>query len=266
MLWTRMVRFVDWHRHGKGDRGAIRAHEELVVTTVSGGDDGVQGVEQIAVEFNDRDGLEDHSSDAGTEGEKTHLRKHFHLSNCSGSSWRSGAQAPYRSRLGWSAGAFRQVLSSHTGSSLLYLVWELRSHPFYLIKSLCNCTSAAPMSSVPSVKRSTMWQEPSLSMPHATTAVRKILARVGCGRSEVVPHWPHALQRLLTDSIPRRVRGVIFRNAMAEIQRDGLNTQDKKKAWWRYLFIIKISVLYSFNSSKVSIYVVIDKVLRECNT
>ena len=27
--------------------------------------------------------------------------------------------------------------------------------PFYLIKSLCNCTSAAPMSSVPSVKRST---------------------------------------------------------------------------------------------------------------
>jgi len=38
---------------------------------------------------------------------------------------------------------------------LSYLVWELRSHPFYLIKSLCNCTSAAPISSVPSVKRST---------------------------------------------------------------------------------------------------------------
>jgi len=78
------------------------------------------------------------------------------LSNCSGSSWRSGAQAPYRSRLGWNAGAFRHVLSSHTGSSLLYLVWELRSHPFYLIKSLCNCTSAAPISSVPLVKRSTV--------------------------------------------------------------------------------------------------------------
>jgi len=77
------------------------------------------------------------------------------LSNCSGSSWRSGAQVPYRSRLGWSAGAFRHMLSSHTGSFLLYLVWELRSPPFYLIKSLCNCTSAAPMSSVPSVKRST---------------------------------------------------------------------------------------------------------------
>jgi len=81
------------------------------------------------------------------------------LSNCSGSSWRSGAQAPYRSRLGWSAGALRHVLSSHTGSFLLYLVWELRSHPFYLIKSLCNCTSAAPMSSVPSVKRSTVMLE-----------------------------------------------------------------------------------------------------------
>ena len=47
------------------------------------------------------------------------------------------------------------MLSSHTGSFLLYLVWELRSPPFYLIKPLCNCTSAAPMSSVPSVKRST---------------------------------------------------------------------------------------------------------------
>ena len=57
--------------------------------------------------------------------------------------------APYRSRLGWSAGAFGHVLSSHTGSFLLYLVWELRSPPSYLIKSLCNCTSAAPMSSVP---------------------------------------------------------------------------------------------------------------------
>jgi len=77
------------------------------------------------------------------------------LSNCSSSSWRSGAQALYRSRLGWSVGAFRHMLSLHIGSSLLYLVWELRSHPFYLIKSLCNCTSAAPISSVPLVKRST---------------------------------------------------------------------------------------------------------------
>ena len=51
------------------------------------------------------------------------------------------------------------MLSSHTGSFLLYLVWELRSHPFYLIKSLCNCTSAAPMSSVPSVKRSTQTEK-----------------------------------------------------------------------------------------------------------
>jgi len=78
------------------------------------------------------------------------------LSNCSGSSWRSGAQAPYRSRLGWSVRAFGHVLSSHTGSFLLYLVWELRSPPFYLIKSLYNCTSATPISSVPLVKRFTI--------------------------------------------------------------------------------------------------------------
>ena len=47
------------------------------------------------------------------------------------------------------------MLASHTGSFLLYLVWELHSPPFYLIKSLYNCTFAAPISSVPSVKRST---------------------------------------------------------------------------------------------------------------
>jgi len=46
------------------------------------------------------------------------------LSNCSGSSWRSGAQAPYRSRLGWSAGALDHVLSPHTGSFHLYITGE----------------------------------------------------------------------------------------------------------------------------------------------
>jgi len=106
------------------------------------------------------------------------------MSNCSGSSWRSGAQAPYRSRLGWSAGAFRHVLSSHTGSFLLYLVGELRSPPFYLIKSLCNCTSAAPMSSVPSVKRSTshllLWWSPSALESEGLAVTWKALSRAQC--------------------------------------------------------------------------------------
>lgn len=161
------------------------------------------------------------------------------------------------------ARGFPLIAPYGAGKAYLRVLSEALGHEMrmagYDVEVVC-----IPLGAVTGVQA--MWQEPSLSMPHATTAVRKILARVGCGRSEVVLHWPHALQRLLTDSIPRRVRGVIFRNAMAEIQRDGLNTQDKKKAWWRYLFIIKISVLYSFNSSKVSIYVVIDKVLRECNT
>ncbi|KAK1757999.1 putative short chain dehydrogenase protein [Echria macrotheca] len=74
-----------------------------------------------------------------------------------------------------------------------------------------------------------IWQKPSLFTPHATTAAKKILARVGCGRSEIMPHWPHALQRLLTDLIPRGLRGGIFREAMAEIQRNGLNPQDGKR-------------------------------------
>jgi len=52
------------------------------------------------------------------------------LSNCSGSSWRSGAQAPYRSRLGWSAGALDHVLSPHTGSFHLYITGECFALPF----------------------------------------------------------------------------------------------------------------------------------------
>ena len=95
------------------------------------------------------------------------------LSNCSGSSWRSGAQAPYRSRLAWSAGAFGHVLSSHTGSFLLYLIWELRSHPFYLIKSLCNCTSAArepfvPQSNVPQ-KHSSYFESDTMTISTTTS-------------------------------------------------------------------------------------------------
>jgi len=52
------------------------------------------------------------------------------VSNCSGSSWRSGAQAPYRSRLGWSAGALDHVLSPHTGSFHLYITGECFALPF----------------------------------------------------------------------------------------------------------------------------------------
>jgi len=52
------------------------------------------------------------------------------MSNCSGSSWRSGAQAPYRSRLGWSAGALDHVLSPHTGSFHLYITGECFALPF----------------------------------------------------------------------------------------------------------------------------------------
>ena len=77
------------------------------------------------------------------------------LSNCSGSSWRSGAQAPYRSRLGWSAGALDHVLSPHRELPFVYNWGVLRTPLFYQIKSLCNCTSAAPEPLVPQSKRST---------------------------------------------------------------------------------------------------------------
>jgi len=41
-----------------------------------------------------------------------------------------GAQAPYRSRLGWSAGALDHVLSPHTGSFHLYITGECFALPF----------------------------------------------------------------------------------------------------------------------------------------
>jgi len=65
------------------------------------------------------------------------------LSNCSGSSWRLGAQAPYRSRLAWSAGALDHVLSPHTGSFHLYITGECFALPFSTKSS--HFTTALPL-------------------------------------------------------------------------------------------------------------------------
>ncbi|KAK4442822.1 hypothetical protein QBC34DRAFT_443872 [Podospora aff. communis PSN243] len=65
-----------------------------------------------------------------------------------------------------------------------------------------------------------IWKEESLFMPGARTAARKILARVGCGRAEVVPHWPHAVQRAVMGAMPRGLRGVV--ETLFQIERHGL--------------------------------------------
>ena len=64
------------------------------------------------------------------------------------------------------------MLSSHTGS--------FAPPPFYLIKSLYNCTSAAPMSSIPSVKRSTVRHAP-VAMSAASAVLCTVLGiSLGC--------------------------------------------------------------------------------------
>ena len=70
------------------------------------------------------------------------------MSNCSGSSWRSGAQAPYRSRLDWSAGALDHVLSPHTGSFHLYITGECFALPFST--KLSHFATALPLLLSPS--------------------------------------------------------------------------------------------------------------------
>jgi len=79
---------------------------------------------------------------------------------------RSGAQAPCRTRLGWSAGALDHVLPTHRELPFVYNWGVLRTPLFYLIKSLCNCTSAAPEPLVSQSKRST--RKESLLSNHST--------------------------------------------------------------------------------------------------
>jgi len=86
------------------------------------------------------------------------------LSNCSGSSWRSGAQAPYRSRLGWSAGALDHVLSPHIGSFHLYITGECEALPFSTKSS--HFATALPLLQSPSFPSQNVPQSPSGRSSH----------------------------------------------------------------------------------------------------
>ena len=70
------------------------------------------------------------------------------MSNCSGSSWCLGVQAPYRSRLAWSAGALDYVLSPHIGSFHLYINGECFALPFFT--KLSHFVTALPLLLSPS--------------------------------------------------------------------------------------------------------------------
>jgi len=66
-------------------------------------------------------------------------------------------------------------------------------------------------------------------MPHATKLVRASLARVGCGRTVVVPYWGHALLAALMDSLPSRLGDVVISIGMAKLRKEGLSGERKKK-------------------------------------
>ncbi|KAK4442937.1 putative short chain dehydrogenase protein [Podospora aff. communis PSN243] len=74
-----------------------------------------------------------------------------------------------------------------------------------------------------------IWTPPSFFVPHATTMAREILGRVGCGRVDVVPYWPQALQIAGTVVLPRWVKGMVFRKVMVELRDKGLNPGEERK-------------------------------------
>lgn len=61
--------------------------------------------------------------------------------------------------------------------------------------------------------------KPTMFTPDATTFVRAALARVGCGRSEVVPYWGHALQQTWgVELMPGWVTQKIFLEVMTRLR------------------------------------------------
>jgi len=59
---------------------------------------------------------------------------------------------------------------------------------------------------------------PTLFEPDAAVMARAILARVGCGRLEVVPYWRHALQQAVVTSMPSWIMEGIFREVMNNLR------------------------------------------------
>ncbi len=75
-----------------------------------------------------------------------------------------------------------------------------------------------------------IWKPPSLFEPHASTFVKAALARVGCGRTVVVPYWGHALQAAMTSMMPRWAMDLMVTGVMADMQKNGLNGNHKPPA------------------------------------
>lgn len=72
-------------------------------------------------------------------------------------------------------------------------------------------------------------EKPTLFEPDTGTFVRAALARVGCGRAEVVPYWGHALQQVLAlQLMPGWLRERIFQGVIRDL-RDKEREQEREK-------------------------------------
>ncbi|KAK0719152.1 hypothetical protein B0H67DRAFT_442611, partial [Lasiosphaeris hirsuta] len=54
------------------------------------------------------------------------------------------------------------------------------------------------------------WSPPTLLIPDSTTFARAALARVGCGKTSIIPYWVHALQGYSAAPLPVWVKNIVF--------------------------------------------------------
>lgn len=68
---------------------------------------------------------------------------------------------------------------------------------------------------------------PSLFLPNTTTVAKAIVARVGCGRTVIEPHWTMRLQSIAPDWLPWWVKDFAFRGAVVELRDKALVGETK---------------------------------------
>jgi 17beta-estradiol 17-dehydrogenase / very-long-chain 3-oxoacyl-CoA reductase len=71
-------------------------------------------------------------------------------------------------------------------------------------------------------------QAGTLFYPDSVPVAKACLARVGCGRTNVVAWWPHALQDMLVNLMPESVKGKLFIDIMTGLKNDEIAEIQKR--------------------------------------
>ncbi|TDZ36135.1 Very-long-chain 3-oxooacyl-coA reductase [Colletotrichum spinosum] len=61
---------------------------------------------------------------------------------------------------------------------------------------------------------------PRLFWPSVGTIANAILDRVGCGRSVLIPYWPHLVQMLVVDLVPLTVKNPLYEKVFRRLRRE----------------------------------------------